>query len=72
MKGNGLELKATEANCRGCRSGGCERGQIAFQVMPMSSICGSTTRVVRKTAAASQRSIANSWAISVPRRRAST
>jgi phosphate:Na+ symporter len=32
------------------------------------SICGSTTRVVRKTAAASPRSIANSWAISVPGR----
>ena len=25
MKGNGLELKATEANCRGSRSGSCER-----------------------------------------------
>ena len=28
----------------------------------MSSICGGTTRVVKRTAAASQRSIANSWA----------
>jgi hypothetical protein len=65
---NGVELKATEANCRGYRSGSCERGQIAFQVMPVSSLCGSTRRVIRKTAAASQRSVANSWAISVPRR----
>ena len=66
---NGVGMEATAANCRGYRSGSCERGQIAFQVMPVSSLCGSTTRVVRKTAAVSQRSVANSWAISVPRRR---